>query len=284
MIVEIDSEKLVEFSSHPFKIVNDEKMQELINSIANNGILVPLIVRKKDDYYEIISGHRRKYVADYLNIKKLPCIIKEMTDDEAIINMVDSNIQRENILQSEKAFAYKMKLDAIKHQGKRIFSVSGPLDWKLESADIIANENNESNATVRRYIRLTYLIEDLLELVDDKRIAFRPAVELSYLSEENQYIVLSIYEFDEKTPSLSQAIRMKKLEKEGNLDEDMIESIMKEEKPNQKEFIKIHNEKIEKYIPNKIKINGNIEEFIIKCIKEHNEREILKRNKLLEEE
>ena len=119
MIVEIDSEKLVKFSSHPFKIVNDEKMQELINSIANNGILVPLIVRKKDDYYEIISGHRRKYVADYLNIKKLPCIIKEMTDDEAIINMVDSNIQRENILQSEKAFAYKMKLDAIKHQGKR---------------------------------------------------------------------------------------------------------------------------------------------------------------------
>ena len=277
MIAEIESEKLVEFSSHPFKIVNDEKMQELINSIANNGILVPLIVRKKDDYYEIISGHRRKYVADYLNIKKLPCIIKEMSDDEAIINMVDSNIQRENILPSEKAFAYKMKLDAIKHQGKRIFSVSGPLDWKLESADIIANENNESNATVRRYIRLTYLIEDLLELVDDKRIAFRPAVELSYLSEENQYIVLSIYEFDEKTTSLSQAIRMKKLEKEGNLDEDMIESIMKEEKPNQKEFIKIHNEKIEKYIPNKIKINGNIEEFIIKCIKEHNEREILKK-------
>ena len=276
MIVEIESEKLVGFSSHPFKIVNDEKMQELINSIANNGILVPLIVRKKDNYYEIISGHRRKYVADYLNIKN---IIKEMTDDEAIINMVDSNIQRENILPSEKAFAYKMKLDAIKHQGKRIFSVSSPLDWKLESADIIANENNESTATVRRYIRLTHLIEDLLELVDDKRIAFRPAVELSYLSEENQYILLSIYEFDEKTPSLSQAIRMKKLEKEGNLDEDMIESIMKEEKPNQKEFIKIHNEKIEKYIPNKIKINGNIEEFIIKCIKEHNEREILKRNK-----
>lgn len=256
MIAEIDSEKLVEFSSHPFKIVNDEKMQELINSIANNGILVPLIVRKKDDYYEIISGHRRKYVADYLNIKKLPCIIKEMTDDEAIINMVDSNIQRENILPSEKAFAYKMKLDAIKHQGKRIFSVSSPLDWKLESADIIANENNESTATVRRYIRLTHLIEDLLELVDDKRIAFRPAVELSYLSEKNQYIVLSIYEFDEKTPSLSQAIRMKKLEKEGNLNEETIENIMKEEKPNQKEIIKIHSEKISKYIPNKIKING----------------------------
>ena len=151
MIVEIESEKLVEFSSHPFKIVNDEKMQELINSIANNGILVPLIVRKKDDYYEIISGHRRKYVADYLNIKKLPCIIKEMSDDEAIINMVDSNIQRENILPSEKAFAYKMKLEAIKHQGKRIFSVSSPLDWKLESADIIANENNESTATGRVY-------------------------------------------------------------------------------------------------------------------------------------
>ena len=279
MIVEIESEKLVGFSSHPFKIVNDEKMQELINSIANNGILVPLIVRKKDDYYEIISGHRRKYVADYLNIKKLPCIIKEMTDDEAIINMVDSNIQRENILPSEKAFAYKMKLDAIKHQGKRIFSVSSPLDWKLESADIIADENNESAATVRRYIRLTHLIEDLLELVDDKRIAFRPAVKLSYLSEENQYILLSIYEFDEKTPSLSQAIRMKKMEKEGNLNEETIENIMKEEKPNQKEFIKIHNEKIVKYIPNRIKMNGKIEEFIIKCIKEHNEREILKRNK-----
>ena len=272
MIVEIDSEKLVKFSSHPFKIVNDEKMQELINSIANNGILVPLIVRKKDDYYEIISGHRRKYVADYLNIKKLPCIIKEMTDDEAIINMVDSNIQRENILPSEKAFAYKMKLDAIKHQGKRFFSVSSPLDWKLESADIIADENNESTATVRRYIRLTHLIEDLLELVDDKRIAFRPAVELSYLSEENQYILLSIYEFDEKTPSLSQAIRMKKLEKEGNLNEETIENIMKEEKPNQKERFSIKYEDLRKYFPKNYS-NEQIEKRVLSILESYSKKQ-----------
>ena len=271
MIVEIDSEKLVEFSCHPFKIVNDEKMQELINSIANNGILVPLIVRKKDDYYEIISGHRRKYVADYLNIKKLPCIIKEMSDDEAIINMVDSNIQRENILPSEKAFAYKMKLDAIKHQGKRIFSVSSPLDWKLESADIIADENNESAATVRRYIRLTYLIPYLLELVDDRRIAFRPAVELSYLSEENQYIILNICEFDEKTPSLSQAIRMKKLEKKGNLNEETIESIMKEEKPNQKEKFSIKYEELRKYFPMNYS-NEKIEKIIFRLLESYSKK------------
>ena len=271
MIVDIDTEKLKNFDNHPFKIIDDENMQNLISSIVNNGILTPLLVRPKGNYYEIISGHRRKYVADILNIRKLPCIIKEMNDDEAIINMVDSNIQRENILPSEKAFAYKMKLDAIKHQGKRIFSVSSPLDWKLESADIIANENNESTATVRRYIRLTHLIEDLLELVDDKRIAFRPAVELSYLSEENQYIVLSIYEFDEKTPSLSQAIRMKKLEKEGNLDEDMIESIMKEEKPNQKERFSIKYEDLRKYFPKNYS-NEQIEKRILKILESYSKK------------
>lgn len=271
MMVDIDTEKLINFDNHPFKIIDDENMQNLISSIVNNGILTPLLVRPKGNYYEIISGHRRKYVADILNIRKLPCIIKEMNDDEAIINMVDSNIQRENILPSEKALAYKMKLDAIKHQGKKIILTSVPMDWKLESAGIVANEYNESIATIRRYVRLTYLIPELLELVDSKRIAFRPAVELSYLSEDNQFIILNIYEFDEKTPSLSQAIRMKKQEKEGNLDEDMIEAIMKEEKPNQKERFSIKYEDLRKYFP-KSYSNEQIEKKLLKILESYSKK------------
>ena len=187
---------------------------------------------------------------------------------------------------SEKAFAYKMKLEAMKHQGKRIDlledETSTPMVEKLKSktsVGMLGEQNNESAEQIRRYIRLTYLIPELLEQVDLKRIAFRPAVELSYLSEDNQYVLLNIFEFDEVTPSLSQAIRLKKLEQEGNLTEEKIEEIMQQEKTNQKEFIKIHNEKIEKYIPTKIKESGKVEDFIIQCVEEHNKREKLRQER-----
>lgn len=254
-------------------------MNTLIKSIREYGVLVPVIVRQKDEgSYEMISGHRRKKACELLGIKKIRCIVKELTDAEATILMVDSNIQREEILPSEKAFSYKMKLEAMKHQGRKIdFYLQETFrqdDGKSESAEIIGKEVGQSARTIQRYIRLTYLIPELLDLVDSKRIALGPAVELSYLSENNQYVVENIFEFDEVTPSLSQAIKLKKLEQEGKLTEEKIEEILQEKKPNQKEFLKIHSEKIEKYIPRNIKESGKIEDFIIKYVKEY-----LKNNK-----
>ena len=230
-------------------------MKELSESIKTYGVSQPVIVRKKEDgRYEMISGHRRKFASHLAGKKDIMAIVKDLTDEEATILMVDSNEnQREEILPSEKAFAYKMKFEAMKHQGKRVDleenSTSDPVGLKLQTTEMIGNENGDSQTQVKRYIRLTNLIPELLEQVDNKRIAFRPAVELSYLSEENQYVVENIFEFDEVTPSLSLAIRLKKLEQEGNLTEEKIEEIVQQEKPNQKEYIKIHNEKIEKYIP-----------------------------------
>ena len=193
--------------------------------------------------------------------------------------MVESNYQRSKILPSEKAFAYKMRLEAMKRQGHRADLTSDPMGWKSESANKLGKEVGESMTNIRRYIRLTYLIPELLEQVDNKRIAFRPAVELSYLSEENQYVVENIFEFDEVTPSLSQAIRLKKLEQEGNLTEEKIEEILQQEKPNQKEYIKIHNEKIEKYIPSRVKESGNVEDFIIQCVQDYIRRERIKQER-----
>ena len=283
-VEEIDISKISNFPDHPFKVVNDDKMEDMVKSVKQYGVILPVIVRPKEDgTYEMISGHRRKMACELAGMKQIRCIVRNLTDDEATILMVDSNIQREEILPSEKAFAYKMKLEAMKHQGKRIDleenTTSDPMGWKLESANKLGTEVGESMTNLRRYIRLTYLIPELLEQVDLKRIAFRPAVELSYLSEENQYVVLNIFEFDEVTPSLSQAIRLKKLEQEGHLTEEKIEEIMQQEKPNQKEFIKIHNERIEKYIPTKIKESGKVEDFIIQCVEEHNKREKLRQER-----
>ena len=259
-------------------------MEEMVKSVKEHGVLLPVIVRKRGEgNYQMISGHRRKRACELAGIDKIKCIVKDLTDDEATILMVDSNIQREEILPSEKAFAYKMKLEAMKHQGKRVDleenETSRPLDGKLESAERMGEEVGESARTIQRYIRLTYLIPELLEQVDNKRIAFRPAVELSYLSEENQYVVENIFEFDEVTPSLSQAIRLKKLEQEGNLTEEKIEEILQQEKPNQKEYIKIHNEKIEKYIPSRVKESGNVEDFIIQCVQDYIRRERIKQER-----
>jgi ParB family chromosome partitioning protein len=279
----ISINKITDFPKHPFKVIDDEKMNEMVSSIKEYGVIIPVIVRPKEDgTYEMVSGHRRKRACEIAGVKEIKCIVKNLSDDEATILMVDSNIQREEILPSEKAFAYKMKLEAMKHQGKRIDLediTSLPMETKLRTDTRIGLENGDSGTQVFRYVRLTKLIPELLEQVDLKRIAFRPAVELSYLSEENQYVVQNIFEFDEVTPSLSQAIRLKKLEQEGNLTEEKIEEIMQQEKPNQKEFIKIHNEKIDKYIPKKIKETGNVEDFIILCVQEHNKREKLRQER-----
>ena len=283
-VEEINISSIKDFPNHPFKVINDEKMQEMVKSVKEYGVILPVIVRPKEDgTYEMISGHRRKRACELAGIKQIRCIVKDLTDDEATILMVDSNIQREEILPSEKAFAYKLKLEAMKHQGKRIDleenETSTPVVSKLRTDEILGEEVGESRENIRRYIRLTYLIPELLEEVDNKRIAFRPAVELSYLSEENQYVVENIFEFDEVTPSLSQAIRLKKLEQEGNLTEEKIEEILQQEKPNQKEYIKIHNEKIEKYIPSRVKESGNVEDFIIQCVQDYIRRERIKQER-----
>ena len=281
---DIEISRIHSFVNHPFKVLDDDKMDDLVESIKQNGVLTPVLVRPdKNNSYEMISGHRRMHAAIKAGLETIPAIVRDMEDDEAIVIMVDANIQREELLPSEKAFAYKMKLEAMKHQGKRVDLeediTSRPLGDKLKSAERMGEEVGESARTIQRYIRLTYLIPELLEQVDNKRIAFRPAVELSYLSEENQYVVENIFEFDEVTPSLSQAIRLKKLEQEGNLTEEKIEEILQQEKPNQKEYIKIHNEKIEKYIPSRVKESGNVEDFIIQCVQDYIRRERIKQER-----
>lgn len=283
-VEEINISSIKDFPNHPFKVINDEKMQEMAKSVKEYGVILPVIVRPKEDgTYEMISGHRRKRACELAGIKQIRCIVKDLTDDEATILMVDSNIQREEILPSEKAFAYKLKLEAMKHQGKRIDleenETSTPVVSKLRTDEILGEEVGESRENIRRYIRLTYLIPELLEEVDNKRIAFRPAVELSYLEEDYQYVVLNKLQYDEVSPSLSQAITLKKMQQEGTISEEKIENLLDKEKPNQKEFIKIHNDRIEKYIPTKVKDSGKIEDFIIQCVEEHNKRERLKQER-----
>ena len=283
-VEEINISSIKDFPNHPFKVINDEKMQEMVKSVMEYGVILPVIVRPKEDgTYEMISGHRRKRACELAGIKQIRCIVKDLTDDEATILMVDSNIQREEILPSEKAFAYKLKLEAMKHQGKRIDleenETSTPVVSKLRTDEILGEEVGESRENIRRYIRLTYLIPELLEEVDNKRIAFRPAVELSYLEEDYQYVVLNKLQYDEVSPSLSQAITLKKMQQEGTISEEKIENLLDKEKPNQKEFIKIHNDRIEKYIPTKVKDSGKIEDFIIQCVEEHNKRERLKQER-----
>lgn len=283
-VEEINISSIKDFPNHPFKVIYDEKMQEMVKSVKEYGVILPVIVRPKEDgTYEMISGHRRKRACELAGIKQIRCIVKDLTDDEATILMVDSNIQREEILPSEKAFAYKLKLEAMKHQGKRIDleenETSTPVVSKLRTDEILGEEVGESRENIRRYIRLTYLIPELLEEVDNKRIAFRPAVELSYLEEDYQYVVLNKLQYDEVSPSLSQAITLKKMQQEGTISEEKIENLLDKEKPNQKEFIKIHNDRIEKYIPTKVKDSGKIEDFIIQCVEEHNKRERLKQER-----
>ena len=255
-----------DFAEHPFQVRDDEDMERLIQSIDNNGVLNPVILRKNGERYELIAGHRRKHACLRLGISGIPAIVRELSRDEAVVEMVDSNLQREHILPSEKAFAYKMKMDARKRQGERTDLTSVPMAQKSKTTrELIAEESGESADQVRRYIRLTELIPELLTMVDEEKIAFRPAVELSYLTEDEQRDLLETIESEEATPSLAQAIRMKNLSKVGKLDMDTIFAIMTEQKPNQKEKIKIPMERLEQFFPRGMP-QKQIEDTIVKAL------------------
>ena len=245
-VKEIPLTELHPFKDHPFKIQNNEEMKRLIESIQKFGTLTPALARPMPEGgYELISGHRRLAACQVLGIETMPVIVREMSDDEAVIAMVDANLQREHILPSEKAFAYKMKLDAIKHQGKASVQVAE----KLLSVEKVADDAGESKDQVRRYIRLTYLIPELLSMVDENKIAFNPAVEISYLEQSEQHVLLNAMELNDCTPSHAQSIRLKKLSQEGVLQDQTIYDILAEQKPNQQEQYKFKREDIRKYFP-----------------------------------
>ena len=254
-----------DFAEHPFQVRDDEDMERLVQSIDNNGVLNPVILRKNGERYELIAGHRRKHACLRLGISGIPAIVRELSRDEAVVEMVDSNLQREHILPSEKAFAYKMKMDAMKRKAGRPKENVSPLGTNLRTDEIIAEEAGESRNQVQRYIRLTELIPELLTMVDEEKIAFRPAVELSYLTEDEQRDLLETIESEEATPSLAQAIRMKNLSKVGKLDMDTIFAIMTEQKPNQKEKIKIPMERLEQFFPRGMP-QKQIEDTIVKAL------------------
>lgn len=242
----IPLDELHPFKNHPFKILNNEEMERMIESIRKVGTITPALARPlPDGGYELISGHRRLAACQVLGIETMPVIVREMSDDEAVIAMVDANLQRETILPSEKAFAYKMKLDAIKHQGV----TSRQLGEKLLSVTLLSKDSDDSERQIQRYIRLTYLIPELLSMVDENKIAFNPAVEISYLDREEQLTLLDAINMNDCTPSHAQSIRLKKMSQDGLLTADAIYAILSEEKPNQKEQIKLPRDELRKYFP-----------------------------------
>ena len=249
-VLEIPLSEISDFPNHPFKVKADEAMLEMADSVKQYGVLVPGLVRPKaDGGYEMVAGHRRKKASELAGRETMPCIVRNLDDDEATIIMVDSNLQRENILPSEKAFAYKMKLEAMNRQGQRTDLTFSQLGKKLNSYEELADKSGESRNQIYRYIRLTELIPSILEMVDDKRIAFNPAVEISYLTENEQQDLYKTMQSEDCTPSLSQAQRMKRLSQDGRLNIDVIFSILTEEKPNQKEKFHIHRERIDRFFP-----------------------------------
>lgn len=253
-VQKIPISELVPFKDHPFKVVDDEAMLRTMESIAQYGVLTPLIARPLEDgTYEIISGHRRVHAAQAAGLTEVPVIVRDMDDDAATVLMVDSNLQRENILPSERAFAYKMKLEAMKRQGERTDlqeqATSTQVGRKLETAEMVGKEVGDSRNQVRRYIRLTYLIPEFLDLVDEKKISFNPAVELSYLKPTEQEMFLSVMEWSQNAPSLSQAQRLKKLSQEGKLTPDAMREIMNEVKKGDLERVTFRNETLRKYFP-----------------------------------
>ena len=268
-IKDIPLEKLVPFPNHPFKVRDDEEMNKLVESVSENGVLVPAIVREKDNGdYEIISGHRRKFASEIAGKNTLRCIVSNLDDDAATVIMVDSNIQRENILPSEKAFAYKMKLDAMKHQGKS-FSTSRHFGEKLLSIDKLAENSDDSARQIQRYIRLTYLIPELLQMVDEGRMKMLPAVEISFLDKECQQDLLEAIESECCTPSHAQAIRMHKMFNDGELNGDTILDIMCELKPNQQERLIISHKTLEKYIPKSVAPEKR-QDYVCKALEHYN--------------
>jgi ParB family chromosome partitioning protein len=268
-VTHIPLSEIDDFPDQPFQVRNDESMQSMVESVKAVGIQTPAIVRQKDDgRYELVSGHRRKLAATLAELETLPVIVRQMSRDEAIIALVDAHLQREIILPSEKALSYKMKLEAMKRQGQRTDLTSTPLAGKLkgkETAEIVGEGAGDSHDQVHRYIRLNELNPQILNMVDEGKIAFRPAVELSYLPPEQQTALLETMQTDEATPSLAQAIKMKQFAQDGRLNEDVILSIMTEEKPNQKENIKISREKFSKYFPDGASPQ-KIEETIFKAL------------------
>lgn len=272
----IPLEKISDFPNHPFKVRMDEKMMEMIESVREYGVLSPAVVRPKEDgTYEMIAGHRRKLASQMADRLEMPCIVRDLTDEEATIIMVDSNLQREEILPSEKAFAYKMKLDAMKRQAGRPSKNLSPLATDLigkRSDEILGAQVGESKDQIRRYIRLTELIKPILDMVDDKKIALRPAVELSYLSQDQQEMLLDTMRLQDCTPSHAQAIKMRKFAEEGRLNGDVILSIMSEEKGNQKEQFRIPRERISKYFSPGASAK-QIEDTIIKALELYRKRE-----------
>ena len=260
-ISQLPPDKLTPFAKHPYRVQEDAAMDELVESVRTYGILSPLLARPKGEGYELVSGHRRRLAAQKLGLPTVPVLVREMSDDEAVILMVDSNLQRENLLPSEKAFAYKMKLEAMKHQGK---ATSGQLVQKL-SVEKVADEANENYKTVQRYIRLTNLVPPLLQMVDDGRIAFSPAVELSYLTRDEQAELWDLIGREDATPSLSQALRMKQLSREAKLTPEVLYAILTEEKPNQKEQVRIKTESLRKYFPRNYSVQ-QMEREIIKLL------------------
>ena len=265
-----------DFPNHPFKVKMDENMSDLVDSIKEHGVLVPALVRPKEDgTYEMVAGHRRKFASELAELEEIPCIIRDLTDDEATLIMVDSNLQRERILPSEKAFAYKMKLDAMKRQGQRRDLTSVPVAQKLQgktSRQLLGEQVGESQDQIRRYIRLTELIQPILDMVDDNKIAMRPAVELSYLSKTEQDILLDTMQLEDCTPSHAQAIKMRKFSEEGRLNEDVILSILSEEKGNQKEQFRMPKERISKYFTPGTSAK-QMEDTIIKALELYRKRE-----------
>ena len=272
-VVTLNPADISDFPNHPFKVKQDEAMAEMVDSVKQYGVLVPALVRPKaDGGYEMVAGHRRKCAATLAGITEMPCIVRNLTDDEATIIMVDSNLQRETILPSEKAFAYKMKLEAMKRQGQRSDLTSRPVDTKSRSDEQLAKDSPDSARQIQRYIRLTELIPSVLDMVDSGKIAFRPAVELSYLSKEQQQSLYDTMKCEDCTPSLAQAIKMKEFSRDGKLTEEVILSIMQEEKPNQREQFKMPKERISKYFAPGTPAQ-KIEDTIIKALELYRRRE-----------
>ena len=272
-VVMLNPADISDFPNHPFKVKQDEAIVEMVDSVKQYGVLVPALVRPKaDGGYEMVAGHRRKCAATLAGITEMPCIVRNLTDDEATIIMVDSNLQRETILPSEKAFAYKMKLEAIKRQGQRSDLTSTPLEPKLKgsrSNEELAASSPDSRSQIQRYIRLTELIPPVLDMVDSGKIAFRPAIELSYLSKEQQQSLYDTMECEDCTPSLAQAIKMKEFSRDGKLTEEVILSIMQEEKPNQREKPAFRDERITRLIPKSIP-RGQETDFVIRALEFYN--------------
>ncbi len=272
---EIPLEEISDFPNHPFKVKMDESMADMAESVKQYGVLVPALVREKPEGgYEMIAGHRRKMASELAEKKEIPCIVRNLTDDEAIIIMVDSNLQREQILPSEKAFAYKMKLAAMNRQGQRTDLTSTPVGQKLGkySVEVLGESVGESRSQIQRYIRLTELITPILDMVDSGKIAIRPAVELSYLPKEQQTILLDTMQLEDCTPSHAQAIKMRKFADEGRLNEDVILSILSEEKGNQKEQFRMPKERISKYFSPGTPAK-QMEDTIVKALELYRKRE-----------